>query len=335
MTKSKKRYFFRYGGARYSLYACADKEAGMLIEQKKKAIDEMRYRETEGMLLSSWSELAIDTYKTSSEREKNHLKKIVRLYILPNLGDRAIGSITPLECQQLVNDYAGKSKTLIDYVYNTIRFVMHRAYINEMIRRDPTEAMVKPKGTRGTRRALTKQERAAVIAVASRNRRHYCYLLMMLCGCRPSEAYNAKGGDIDGNLLHIRGTKTRLSDRYVPIPEELLTLIKNTPENEYIGLTEEGNKQGSNTDRMWKGFRHYLDIELGAETYRNHVIETKTQGLTPYCLRHEYCTELARKGVDLRIAQQLMGHASIKMTADVYTNLDKMEAAKEAAKIIK
>ena len=43
--------------------------------------------------------------------------------------------------------------------------------------------------------------------------------------------------------------------------------------------------------------------------------------LVPYCLRHEYCTDLARKGVDIRIAQRLMGHATITMTANIYTNL--------------
>ena len=44
--------------------------------------------------------------------------------------------------------------------------------------------------------------------------------------------------------------------------------------------------------------------------------------LVPYCLRHEYCTELARKDIDLRAAQKLMGHADVKLTANIYTNLD-------------
>lgn len=43
--------------------------------------------------------------------------------------------------------------------------------------------------------------------------------------------------------------------------------------------------------------------------------------LTAYNLRHEYCTELARRGVDIRITQKLMGHSSPEMTLKVYTNL--------------
>ena len=41
-----------------------------------------------------------------------------------------------------------------------------------------------------------------------------------------------------------------------------------------------------------------------------------------YNLRHEYGTECARRGLDVRVTMRLMGHSSIKMTAEVYTNLE-------------
>ena len=55
--------------------------------------------------------------------------------------------------------------------------------------------------------------------------------------------------------------------------------------------------------------------------------------LVAYCLRHEYCTELARKGVDIRQAQKLMGHATIIMTANIYTNLDNSDILSAASAI--
>lgn len=62
---------------------------------------------------------------------------------------------------------------------------------------------------------------------------------------------------------------------------------------------------------------------MGGEFYRNAPCAPYPfgQDLTPYNLRHEYCTDLARKGVDIRITQKLMGHASYEMTLKVYTNL--------------
>ena len=42
----------------------------------------------------------------------------------------------------------------------------------------------------------------------------------------------------------------------------------------------------------------------------------------PHMLRHTFATTLYHAGVDLRTAQKLMGHASIQMTANIYTHLE-------------
>lgn len=53
----------------------------------------------------------------------------------------------------------------------------------------------------------------------------------------------------------------------------------------------------------------------------------------PYDLRHTYCTDLQRAGIDIRTAQKLMGHANISITADIYTHVDE-EQILDAAKIL-
>lgn len=151
---------------------------------------------------------------------------------------------------------------------------------------------------------------------------------MLFCGCRPSEAAECMGKDIKTKqgvpMLHIRGTKTKNADRMVPIPTELYRLIKDTPEHEYIACyTTGGMIKYDNRKRLWKSFTRQLNIHMGCKVYRNELIPPYplAEDLTPYCLRHEYCTELFRRGIDIRVAQYLMGHSDIHLTANVYTNL--------------
>lgn len=60
-------------------------------------------------------------------------------------------------------------------------------------------------------------------------------------------------------------------------------------------------------------------------TFKNKVVihgltQQQREELTPYCLRHTYCTDLQRAGVPLNVAKYLMGHSDISMTANIYTH---------------
>lgn len=164
-------------------------------------------------------------------------------------------------------------------------------------------------------------------------------MLMLFCGCRPSEARAVMGYDIhilSNGLpaLHIRGTKTANSDRVVPIPPEFYEYIRSTKPDEPVAMTAKGGPiTENNRSRIWNSFTRQINIAMGCQTYRNALVPPYplAPDLVPYCLRHEYCTELARRGIDIRIAQKLMGHSDIQLTANIYTNLNRDDIADIAA----
>jgi site-specific recombinase XerD len=134
------------------------------------------------------------------------------------------------------------------------------------------------------------------------------------CGLRLSEGVQLQVGDIDGErlLLHIRGKGSK--DRYVPLPEAVLQMLR----------------------RFWKTHRsnRWLFPSPSAKAQTQHISRERIQGVfeearqrcglnkhvTVHTLRHSYATHLLEAGVNLRLIQAILGHNSPKTTA-LYTHL--------------
>ena len=324
---------FVYEGKRYYIKADSLEEIGRMKERKLQLLRSIQIRETH-ISVEEYGDKCISLYKTNqSFISRQIFEGMVRREIYNPIGSLCVKDVTQERCQILINGLSGYSTSYINKVYNALRFIFRYATAENLISKDPTANLVKPKGTYTPRRIPTQEEREAVISLAKTDRRYYLYLLCLYCGCRPSEAANCTGADIITkkrgakvyNLLHIRGTKSVNADRYVPIPQDLYSIIKDTPKNEYIACTPSGKPiVPNNRQSLWRTFWKELNRRAGCKVYRNKLLEPYPipKDLTPYCLRHEYCTNLARKGVDIRTAQKLMGHSDISLTANIYTHVE-------------
>lgn len=330
---------FTYEKKRYYVHADTEKDAIMKMANKLRDLEEGRVTVNGNMLVKDWTKQCIETYKTGQrEVTKRAYVRKVNHAIVEKIGNMQMKNVKPLHCQSVLNALDGMSKSHIREIHNALKFIFGKAVTNNIIVSNPAEDLVRPQGTKTYRRAITEQEREHIVKVGKTDRRYYLYLLILFCGCRPSEAAEAMGRDIVNvqgyNMLHIRGTKTEMADRHVPIPDDLYAIIKDTPLDEYIAQRSTGSPiKYDYRAKLWKSFKRQLNISMGCKTRRNELIPPfpLAPDLVPYCLRHTYCTDLARKGIDIRIAQKLMGHADIKMTANIYTNFDKNDIV-DAAK---
>lgn len=329
-SKERMRLSFRYDGKPYSVYGYSDRELERKKTEKIEALKRNEIIVESSMTVNAWSEQFIRAYKQNSMKDyvlKNYRYQM-KHYILEEIGDIKLKNVKPLMCQNILNSLEGKSSSLIHKVRIQMAELFEKAVENDLIAKNPAKSITAPKGTKNSRRALTAKEEAAFLAAAKKHNHGLLFMFMWGCGCRPSEAENICGSDIqniDGRLyLHIRGSKTNAADRYVPIPQEVAEMLpKNLEPFAPIVRTKEGNKISPRRQRgSWQYMEYLMNIELGCKTYRNKLIPPYplADDLCSYCLRHTYCTNLQRRGVDIRTAQKLMGHSDIRMTANIYSH---------------
>ena len=330
---------FRYEGKTYSVYGYSPTELERKKTEKIEALKRGEITVESSMTVEAWSEQFLEVYKQNSMKDYvfDNYEWSLKHYVLKSLGHYRIKDVKPIMCQRVLNQLDGMSTSLIHKTHVQMREMFQKAVDNQLIRSNPAAGIIPPQGTKNSRRSLTASEEAAFLAAAKKHPHGLLFMFMWGCGCRPSEAANICGRDIirkDGKLiLHIRGTKTKASDRYVPIPSIVAEMLPDKPEPFLpIVRSSEGNKIDARSQRRaWKSMERLMNIELGCKMYRNQLIPPfpLADDLCSYCLRHTYCTNLQRRGVDIRTAQYLMGHSSIRMTADIYTHTGQADVMKD------
>lgn len=337
-SEKAEKLTFRHEGKVYSVYGYTEEER---ISKKALKIESLKSGEIiveSSMTVEAWAEQFLEVYKSNSMKDYvfDNYKWTLKHYVLETLGKYKLRDVKPIMCQRVLNQLDGKSTSLIHKTHIQMREMFEKAVDNKLISSNPASGVILPQGTKNSRRSLTASEEAAFLTAAKKHQHGLLFMFMYGCGCRPSEAAEIRGRDIiekDGKLiLHIRGTKTKASDRYVPIPPAVAEMIPDKLEPFLpVVRTKEGNKISPRRQRgAWQHMEYLMNIELGCKTYRNQLVPPYplADDLCSYCLRHTYCTNLQRRGVDIRQAQYLMGHSSIRMTADIYTHTGQEDVLK-------
>ncbi|MBL0708821.1 MAG: tyrosine-type recombinase/integrase [Sulfurimonas sp.] len=138
--------------------------------------------------------------------------------------------------------------------------------------------------------------------------RDYALLLFLFAsGTRISECLLLRREDIQEGWLHIRHSKGE-KERVVPVAKVALDAIE-------IYL----QKRVSNSEYIWCNYKGAKLSRISA-----YKICQKYLRVSPHVLRHSYATSLIRGGADLRVVQELLGHASL-MTTQIYTHIQRQD----------
>ena len=309
-----------------------------------------------GDYASEWFRIRKEPFVSASTRES--YRTALNKHLFPALGNRMLRAITPLELQELLNTFAGKSKSMITGIIATLRGVYSSALADRIVAHDPTERLVRPTAApTAIKPALTAEQRAALVAAcASEPMGHYLALLYYL-GCRPGEARGLMWQDVDWDrgFVHITrdidykasgqpgALKNKASDRYVPMPAPLRTLLqplRGLPDT-YIAHAPSGPDRPlskSSAARLWLRLMDAAGMTVAPpeddDKYEQYDPRHNLRPLiTPHALRHNYITMCWEHGFDPYETMKLVGHASITTTMNIYTHLSEAQMSKTATKL--
>lgn len=157
--------------------------------------------------------------------------------------------------------------------------------------------------------------------------------LLYYCGLRAAELVKLNVQDINFRNRVVRVMGKGRKERLVPFTDECKDAVQKYIDNSRKVLL---SKKKIPTAKLF--ISNHGQVELDKEPvmttrgleYILDQIEEKTGtfvGLHPHILRHSFATHLLENGADLRVIQELLGHASINAT-QVYTHVS-AEAMKQ------
>ena len=350
------RLSFSHEGKQYSVRSKNLMDACKKLALKQQAVINGEESFNSNTTVERWALEWLETYKNVQRGTKSYADYLSRIQnrIIPAIGARRIKDIKEIDLQNIMNSVEGMSESYAKKLMMTIKQIFWRARKNGLVRTDVSECITLPNVSKGTHRTITESERKHIMDTIP-NHVSGLWVLTILCtGMRPGETAALQWTDIDFSkrIIHvtkamqsgsnqIKTPKTDASIRDLPIPDMLyspLLSAHRARKSIYVFTQQKSDKPHTEESLRcyWKSFVRALDIAMGAKVYRNQIISSKVStDLTPYCLRHTFCTDLQDAGVPINIAKYLMGHSDISVTAKIYTHHSKLATANAVTAINK
>ena len=268
-------------------------------------------------------------------------------HIVPALGKKKISALMVTDVDRLLSSKidSGLSTSTVRRIRAVLSQCLDQGIRWGVVSRNVASHSRAPRETRKEGRTLSPEQAKQFLAYLKGHRNEALYAVMLSTGLRRGEALGLMWKDLDrdsgvlqirrqlkreGGTLVTADTKTSRSRRSVNLPPPMLKALLWHERRQETERTALGTSW-INTDFI---FTSAVGTPIDPRNfYREFTKICRDAGMGdwhPHELRHSASSLMLAQGVKLQVVSQVLGHASIRMTADVYGHIldpDRQEAA--------
>jgi integrase len=291
---------------------------------------------TVGEYLDRWLRDVRDTVRQSTYEGYEYA---IRPHIRPALGRIRLKDLSPAHARWFYRERldSGLAAATVHKMHVVLHKALKAAVADGLIPRNVTADLKLPRITREEIDPLSPDEARRLLEAARGDRLETLYVLALNTGMRQGELLALKWDDVDleRGVLRVRRTlthsgkafilgepKTKKSRRTIRLTAGAVQALK----DHLARQLEEMERMGSIYQPGGLIFATESGTIINPSNLRNRSFKPllKLAGLRPirfHDLRHTCATLLLSKDVNPKIVSEMLGHASISITLDIYSHL--------------
>ena len=333
------RYVRDGASRRASVYGKTQAEVRRKAKELRSRLDVGKPARDAKVTLGEFATEWAATTLAASDRKpatKELYARIVRTQIAGStLGSTPLDKLRPRHIEGWVAGLRsnGLAASTVRTTYTILRAILDTAVRDGAVAENAAHAIRRPKVTAVEAAFLEPAEVHRLLAAASGGRYAALFGLLVNTGLRRGEALALRWSDVDfdASLIRVRGTlgrvngvlevtdtKTAKSRRAVPANDAVLTLLR--------GVKAAQNAERLQAGSQWHQTGYVFTTEFGEpcdprNALRALKVAADRAGLPSvglHTLRHSAASMMLSGGVPLKVVSDILGHASVAITGDIY-----------------
>lgn len=315
--------------------------------------------------LDRWFERWMEIYKEKSIRPntKREYTHIYRKNISPYIGGRLINSLVKSDIQRLIdkasdNNYAYERQNKIKVI---LKDMLQRAVEDNLVINNPVSGIKLRADKEIKAKSLTLDEQAVFFEYCQNTFYDNLFNIAVNTGLRPGELFALQISDIDlengfidvnktlvyqkyldddCKTFHVEPPKTKQSYRKVPIN----SVCRKYLEKQMLLKTVVSHKRPKqqNGYLFVTKFNTPLNSQIYSDAIKSVIrqinltrpFDEQFEIFSGHTFRHTFATRCFENGVEAKVVQSYLGHASLKMTMDLYTHVTEDKSVMDIEKIV-